>query len=123
MFDSYALTKYIVHSPAKPSVSTQPQSTTILINQTLSLSCSFRAKPPGTITWVYGGSGSPDISVLQIYNTTSPDGAYTISTSIISWLSDDDNKRKSVSGQYKCQATNSAGNVESSTSDLDIQCE
>ncbi|KAK2139411.1 hypothetical protein LSH36_1806g00000 [Paralvinella palmiformis] len=111
----------VLHILSIPSVQQHPQDTAILISDPLVMTCSFTAKPVSNITWIYEQSGSPDVNVLNITTSEMNSNPYIITTSTLSWKTTDEEKRKSVSGNYTCKATNSLGNKMSQTANLNIQ--
>ena len=108
---------------AFPSVVHQPVDVTILINQSLSVVCSFHAKPKANVSWTYNTDDIPDETVLNIADSVTPHDPYTISTSTITWKEGAVyDEKKTVSGNYVCNGTNEAGFEPANGIDIDIQC-
>ena len=108
---------------ALPSVQGHPQDTVVLVNETLTTSCSFNAKPPANITWIYEQSGRPDTTVLNITTSETNNEPCTITTSVLSWKTTHHDQRKLISGHYTCIATNIVGHTLTDNSTIDVQCE
>ena len=107
---------------ASPSVYQHPQTTVIIVNESLDITCSFKAKPAANISWFHEGSGIPDITVLNITTSESNNKPYIITTSNMSWKTKDEDKRISVSGNYTCNSANSLGHTMSEMVEVNIHC-
>ena len=105
---------------AFPSVLLNLNDTAILVNETLDISCVFKAKPAATVTLIYNMSEERDTSVINISSNEHNDGPYTITTSTISWKTSNKNHRKTVTGFYSCKAESIIGEVISRTMKLDV---
>jgi hypothetical protein len=111
----------LYHFQAIPSTLQNLKDTTILVNETLNLSCTFTAKPGSTITWIYNISQEPDLTIISIESADISDGPYTITSSTMSWKTSDIYQKKTISGYYFCKAENTAGEMITRTITLDIQ--
>jgi len=107
---------------ALPFVIGQPHDAIMLINQTLSITCSFNAKPVATVSWIYGVSDEPDTTVLNVTSRETHNKPYTITNSDLSWNTDVEEERKLISGNYTCTAVNPVGVTTSQTAIIDIHC-
>ena len=111
----------LYHFQAIPSTLQHLEDTTILVNETLNLSCTFTAKPVSTITWIYNISQEPDFTIISIESADISDGPYTITSSTMSWKTSDIYQKKTISGYYFCKAENTVGEMITRTMTLDIQ--
>ena len=87
------------------------------------ITCKFTAKPTASITWLRGVSESPDASIILITSSDTYSGPYTITTSTMSWKTQDENIRRTVSDNYTCKTVNSVGMDISEIMYLDVHCE
>ena len=95
----------------------------IVVDDSLFVVCSFRAIPEANITWIGPSDGSPDDTVLNITQVIDSTGPYDVTTSNMTWLDDNLENRKTVSGDYTCKAHNIHGDATSQIMDLDVLCE
>jgi hypothetical protein len=89
----------------------------------LCITCRFTAKPRASVTWLRGVSESPDASIILIISSDTYSGPYTIPTSTMSWKTQDENIRRTVSDNYTCKTVNSVGMDISEIMYLDVHCE
>ena len=113
----------MIYVLAMPSVSQQPQNTTILVNESLAVTCGFMAKHATNVTWMRGVSDKPNTTIIQITTTNTENGPYTVTTSSMTWKTSNLNDRRTVSDNYKCTAVNAVGMETSHTISLHIECE
>ena len=66
----------------------QPHDTKIVINQTLSITCSFKPKPIITVSWIYVVSDVPYTKVLDVTSREIHNKLYTITNNDLSWKTD-----------------------------------
>ena len=85
------------------------------------VTCSFQAKPALNITWIYNVYDDPDTTIIHITHNITDNNPYVITTSTLTWKTNNDDERKTVSGIYTCKANNTAGSL-SLNMTLDIQC-
>ena len=114
---------YLVLFTGIPSVLQDPSNSSMLVNETLNVACSFTAKPEANISWIRGTSDIPDMSPINVTFINTDDGPYTITTSKMTWRTSVLDERRTVSDIYKCKAVNSVGMQTSQIMNLDIQCE
>ena len=93
-----------------PQIATQPQGGPVIEGQNVNLFCNASGNPVPTITWTRNGSVLTS-SVLRIsFGEESKDLKIT-------------SINRADSGEYRCVANNSEGNVTSDAATLDVQCE
>ena len=93
-----------------PVITTQPQDGPVTEGDNVTLSCNVSGDPLSTITWTRNGS---------VLNSSVPRislGAESRELTIT-------NISRTDSGEYRCVANNSEGNVTSVAATLDVQCE
>ena len=92
-----------------PQIATQPQGGPVIESHNVNLFCNASATPVPTITWTRNGSVLTS-SVARI--TFGAESRELTITSI----------NRADSGDYRCVANNSEGNVTSDPATLDVQC-
>ena len=93
-----------------PQIATQPQGGPVIEGQNVTLSCNASGNPVPTITWTRNSS------VLTSSVPRISFGAESRELTITSI-------NRADSGEYRCVANNSEGNVTSDAATLDVQCE
>ena len=93
-----------------PQIATQPQGGQVIEGQNVNLFCNASGNPVPTITWTRNGS------VLTSSVAKISFGAQSRELTITSI-------NRADSGEYRCVANNSEGNVTSDAATLDVQCE
>ena len=93
-----------------PQIATQPQGGPVIEGQNVNLFCNASGNPVPTITWTRNGS------VLTSSVARISFGAESRELTITSI-------NRADSGEYRCVANNSEGNVTSDPATLDVQCE
>ena len=93
-----------------PQIATQPQGGPVIEGQNVNLFCNASGNPVPTITWTRNGS------VLTSSVPRISFGAESRELTITSI-------NRADSGEYRCVANNSEGNVTSDAATLDVQCE
>ena len=93
-----------------PQIATKPQGGPVIESHNVNLFCNASANPVPTITWTRNGS------VLTSSVARISFGAESRELKITSI-------NRADSGEYRCVANNSEGNVTSDAATLDVQCE
>ena len=93
----------------KPDITTHPQDETKKEGKNVTLSCDASGNPmPTTFSWTVNGSALTEGGRISL---SQGDKQLTIT-----------NVTRGDSGQYRCVATNSVGNVTSNAATLNVQC-
>ena len=93
----------------QPEITIHPQSVTKTEGESVTLCCTATGNPEPTMSWTT--NGSPIRSNVRI--SLSDDKTKLTFTNV----------KRTDSGEYRCVATNSLGNVSSNVATLDVQCE
>ena len=112
--------------PAHPSIMQDlPRSSDIINTDSLSVSCSFKAKPAASINWIYENNNNLPEAVTYTESHFNIDRVYTQTTSTLSWRQQvalDDPRRREAGGRYKCHAVNNVGYRDSENMELNVFC-
>ena len=111
---------------AQPSLTQDlPNKYDVVNNDSLSVSCSFKAKPAASITWIYEDNSNLPEAVTYTDNHVNVDRVYTQTTSTLSWRQQvalDDPRRREARGRYTCHAANNVGYTDSNNMELNVLC-
>lgn len=95
---------------APPQITEKPQNITAIEGIRVTFSCNASGDPEPTVSWTKDGSILSPVNDVRISF-----GAESKSLTIM-------NISRRDSGQYRCVASNSLGNVSSAAATLDVQC-
>ena len=93
-----------------PQISTQPQGGPVTESNNVTLSCNASGNPVPTITWTRNGS----VLTSSVPRISFGEESKELKITSIN---------RADSGEYRCVANNSEGNVTSDAATLDVQCE
>ena len=93
-----------------PLITTQPQGGPVTEGDNVTLSCNASGNPVPTITWTRNGSVLTSSVVRISFGAESRELTIT-------------GINRADSGEYRCVANNSEGNVTSNAATLNVQCE
>ena len=93
-----------------PLITTQPQGGPVTEGDNVTLSCNASGNPVPTITWTRNGSVLTSSVVRISFGAESRELTIT-------------GINRADSGEYRCLANNSEGNVTSNAATLNVQCE
>ena len=93
-----------------PQITTQPQGGPVTEGNNVTLSCNASGNPVPTITWTRNGS----VLTSSVPRISFGEESKELKITSIN---------RADSGEYRCVANNSEGNVTSDAATLDVQCE
>ena len=93
-----------------PQIATQPQGGPVTQSNNVTLSCNASGNPVPTITWTRNGS----VLTSSVPRISFGEESKELKITSIN---------RADSGEYRCVANNSEGNVTSDAATLDVQCE